>query len=240
MGKDLIPMGDAPRPAGLGRADYAIAFIVNIAATTGRSRELFVYGEISVAAATGFYATVVGRQIITMIVAAAAGINVQCSRRTADIGIRTSALMDRQIFYIQFPMQIAAAGKIHLELGRVDRVLHIDIGAAGSNKLVDIPDRDIRFHMPVAPATPVKIVIIDIDLENAVLDFHQDLVANFEVFRTDGYGLFGSLAKIEIDAAGDMHAMKATGGAFLSMAIVDDFSVLRYGNQGGQGKSRNE
>src|SRR5579859_1746868 len=232
----LIAMRDAARAAGMGITDDAVAFIMDIAPTAGMRGEFFIDGEISVAAAAGVDLAVVGGEIVTVVVATAAGMDRETAGRTADIGVGATRLGDGQVADGEFTVEIAAAGKVHLQAIAVNGVLDIDIAAPGSRQLIQGLTGYVGLEMFAHPVPPMVAVIFHIDMEDPVVHFGDDPVAVLGFGGAYRNGFLATLAKVEIDATGNPDTMKTLNIAFLGISIVDDLTILRKGEQGGKGK----
>jgi len=212
--------------------------VMDIAPAAGMSRQFLVAVDIGIAATAGIDLAVIGYQIITVEIAATAGVDIECTDRATEIGVRTARLGDVQIVEVQFSAEIASTRKVHFETPGMDRVLDINVAAAGSFQLIDLFAGDIGPEAPMVTHQPAEVAIVDVDAKDAARHFRNNTIAIFGVGGAYGNCFFTALAQVEVDAGRDLDAMKSLDIAFLCIPVIKGLAigVLGNGKQGGEGE----
>src|SRR5258708_6519548 len=200
----------------MGFPEHASAFIMDVAAAAGMGRQFLVYREIGIAAPRGFHFAVLGGQVIAMIVAAAAGMDIKPSGCTIDIGVGSPRLGDAELPDVKLPAKVAAAGEVYFKLIGVETVPDIDIAAAGGRQLVEHLAGYIGPQVFVVPV-PVKAMVLDIDAQDAARHFGDDAIATLDIGGADRNILFAALVQIELAPGTDFDAVTPLNLSFFAL-----------------------
>lgn len=201
---------------------HRIPFIVHIAGPAVRNPELLVDGDLGVGGAAGFYGAGVDGHGVALEVAGAAEVDLGVDRGAVDGGVGAAALMQGELVGLDAALEVAGAGQADGKIGSVDAAVHINVAGAGGAKVVNILKRDKGLHLAVIPTPiPMEAVCIEVYVQDAILDFGDDPVAQDDVGGADGHTIFRTLFDDKVDGVADVDAVKGTDLPFLDVGRVD-------------------